>query len=536
MNTRCTLLHAASVLAAFGGAAQAQHALGDGTRLDRNLMRGSSGVNPPGRDLSAEIRFRNGIITGNAPGGFSFRGDVGYRAPGEFMGTLGSNELFRYRRDTVYSGLAGLGIRGTDALQYQFALTTGNAPPQGFVGPGLVERSGRSAVASEIRRGELPVADPNLPVRELPASDPRADPRGQELWTLRSTSGFVSTRGLSPSVIGMAPGSDGRGYNITASQLRGLSVEPAYTGQPQEQPVEPRPEPPPGSARPADLKAPLEAPGGEAESKSVAARPAGAAPVTFRSGYDELIERLSRSLPGEERAEQSKLPLWQQRINEARRDLEQAQRLTAKPGEEEPAGDEPTGPGGFRAETLRMLKESRGQIGKLAPPEGSDAYSAHMRRAEEYLKHGQYFFAEERFRAALSVKPDDPMAAIGRIHAQLGASLFASAALNLRMLLISHPELVGARYEANLLPDPARIQRILDRLNTVAESGKVLGRDSGLLIAYLGYQTRDPAAVERGLTIMEQLAPGETPDPQLQKLGALLREVWTAPATPEQGR
>ena len=111
-----------------GSAANAQNALGDGNALDANPGQyGSSNYARP--SLVDELRFRNSIATGNAPGGLSFRGDLGYRSAGEFTGELGSDSLFAFRRDSLYSGLAGMGIRGTDALQYQFALTTGSAPP-----------------------------------------------------------------------------------------------------------------------------------------------------------------------------------------------------------------------------------------------------------------------------------------------------------------------------------------------------------------------------------------------------------------------
>src|SRR5262245_47216280 len=102
--------------------------------LDRNQQLGAGRANPARPDFAEEVRFRNAIVTGNVPGGLSFRGDVGYRAPGEFMGSLGSNQGYTFRRDSFFSGLGGVGIRGTDALQYQFAMTTGNTPPSALSG------------------------------------------------------------------------------------------------------------------------------------------------------------------------------------------------------------------------------------------------------------------------------------------------------------------------------------------------------------------------------------------------------------------
>src|SRR6185295_9087936 len=109
--------------------AAAQNALGNGTALDRNLQQGSGGKNAKGRDIKAEIQFQNAIITGNAPGGKSFHGDVGYLAADEIRANLGSNDLFSYYRDSSQSVLPAIGIRGTDALRYQYSLATGEAPP-----------------------------------------------------------------------------------------------------------------------------------------------------------------------------------------------------------------------------------------------------------------------------------------------------------------------------------------------------------------------------------------------------------------------
>ncbi len=519
-----------AVFAACGGA-QAQNAIGDGTALDRNLQTGTIGVNRPVRDLSAEIRLRNAVVTGNAPNGMSFRGGVGYISAGEFMGFLGTNTLFRFRRDSINSGLAGLGIRGTDALQYQFALTTGNTPPpgMGLTGPGYVLRSGAGATGDNVAAREAGTAS-NLPVRQVRPDDRNADPRGQELWTLRSPSAYVATRGLSPSLVAVVPGAQGRSIGLMASPLTGLSptfLDPYPAAEPEKPPA--RPEPPPGSATPLDLGQNMgtSLKAGETEPAVNRDLTAGA-----RSGYDELIKRYSQALPDPE-TDPAKLPLWQQRVNEVRRQLEQAEKRRAAAEPEKPAEgeEEPAGPGGFRPETLRMLRQPGPVITRLSP-EGVDAYAAHMRKGEEFLGQGQYFFAEERFRAALSARPDDPMAAIGRVHAQLGASLFASAAMNLRMLLVSHPELAGARYGPEILPDRARIKRIMDRLQSMIDTGNTVGRDTGLLLAYLGYQTGDRAAIERGLSIMEGTGKDQVPDAQLQKLAALQREVWTAAADP----
>jgi hypothetical protein len=71
-----------------------QYAPGDGRKLDNNLQQGSGGVNQP----MAQPNFyaRNNYITGNVPGLGYFHGNINYRSPDEFQGSLASDPLFRF--------------------------------------------------------------------------------------------------------------------------------------------------------------------------------------------------------------------------------------------------------------------------------------------------------------------------------------------------------------------------------------------------------------------------------------------------------
>jgi len=110
-------------------AASAQNAVGNGRALENRLQVVHPGA-PAGitNSFSRELIFREAIVTGNAPGGFSFRGET-LPSAFEFRGELGEDALFAYRRDSLYSGLSNRGIRGTEALQYQFALSVGGQIP-----------------------------------------------------------------------------------------------------------------------------------------------------------------------------------------------------------------------------------------------------------------------------------------------------------------------------------------------------------------------------------------------------------------------
>ena len=88
----------------------AQNAAGGGGRaLDANPQQGSGGVNRPENVI--DFRARNNIITGNVTDFRQFRGGVGYSAPGDFGGRLGSDDLCRSCNQAPCPGLSGPPLR-----------------------------------------------------------------------------------------------------------------------------------------------------------------------------------------------------------------------------------------------------------------------------------------------------------------------------------------------------------------------------------------------------------------------------------------
>lgn len=584
MNPR----HAAR-LAALAGLALAQAALAQNA-LDRNLQVGSGGVNPARPSFADEVRFRNAIVTGNAPGGISFRGDVGYRAPGEFTQRLGSDQDFAFRRDSFYSGLGGLGIRATDALQYQFSMTTGNAPPRSLgVSPEFYRAGARQTAAAinetpSERRGPESLFDPRRSAEDRETST---------LLSMRSPSSFAANRGLQPSIFGVATGPDGQPIPLTASVLRGISITlpptpetPDQAQQPVDPSLPPGAEAGPGQTRPGERpgETPGEQPGrpGDRLNADPAAQrqdlsiDTSASPT--RSGYGGLMERLKEAAPaaqpsgvpytpGATEPAQPTEPEWQRRLNELRGQLAEPSRTPTRapaPGARPDPGDPrnpndprtapPEGPAqpgteqrpsasereqaarerrrstDLRPETLEMLRRAGGEIATLAPP-SFDAYGVQMQAGQDALSGNRFFDAEERFTAALGIKPRDPMASVGRVHAELGAGMFRSAAINLRSILTSNPELAAAKYTPELLPSKDRLVRIAEKLTGLAtEPGS--GRGAALLLAYVGYQINDPAAINRGLDLMGTPGQNEIPadGDELTRLADLLRGVWIKPA------
>ncbi|MCC6661993.1 MAG: hypothetical protein IT437_14045 [Phycisphaerales bacterium] len=495
-------------------AAPALAQIGSGHALDRNLQRGSGGMNRPGPSYADELRFRNAVVTGNAPGGFSFRGNVGYRAAGEFEARLGSDDLFAFRRDSIYSGLAGMGIRGTDALQYQFSLTTGTRPPSSLAGTGEFLRAGANRVA-----------DTGVPIPAVAPVDPAiraaAHPQSESmLWELRSPAAYVSNRSMEPSLMGLVQDQQGNRVGLTASPLRGLStVKIPKTSELAQELQDPN------LAR-QDLG--VSKPGEEVPRAVPEIGPKSAT----KSPYEQILADLQKRSEAREKelvpgrvvqgeappTPPGELPEWKARLDDLRHMLERGD--TAKPDEKPDQT------------FLESLRSQQGRLRALAA-DGFDAYARHMKAGQEHLAAGRLFQAEERFTAALAIKAGDPMASIGRIHAQLGNSLFMSAAINLRKLFVAHPELIGVKYAPEILPSADRIGTIKIRLQELIQREAGMKRDAGLLLAYLGYQSDDAAAVAHGFEAMDSVE-GEA-DPQLARLRDVLRQVWMAPAAPLGG-
>ena len=537
MNAR---LWIAAAVFGLAGTAMGQYA------LDKNLQVGSGGRNGPGRDFKKEMEFRNAIVTGNAPGGISFRGDVGYRAPGEFFGSLGSNDTFGFRRDSAYSGLGGLGLRGTDALQYQFAVTTGNAPPSGMTGIPIFERSGASGspTASPTARPDG-FTDLGVPKR----GDYGYDARGLSLMSVRSPSSYMANRGLQPTLLGRGE-SGTETKAITASMLRGVAYDDiGVLGL--RTPTTDKEDKRPPTAAPSSAVT-TAAPSSQGQSTGLSTQ--------VHTAYDDLVDRLKQGTadaakqdqrgaerPGDVKKDDGSD--WQHRINDLRDRLRDKSRPATKPGDGvTKPGDQPgtapqkggdkgqdkgqnkgqdkgqQAPSGTDTDTAGIIRRAGEKVTALSSP-SYDPYGTQMQAGQEHLAAGRYFDAEERFTAALSAKPGDPMAMVGRIHAQLGAGMFLSAAINLRGLLTEHPELMGMKYGEHLLPAGERKGMVLARLGELVAETDGRGRDPGLLLAYVGYQTGDKAALKRGLDAMRAGAAAD--GDQLSRLAAVLTKVWT---------
>lgn len=548
------------LLAGRAPEALAQNAVGNGRALEKPLQTIQPGVPlARNRSFSRELAFREAIVTGTAPGGFSFRGET-LPSQFEFRGELGEDALFAYRRDSLFSGLSGRGIRGTEALQYQFALSVGAQVPASLAGPVAFRHAGSAERGVDPQRPFN--RDLNTPAQGLHHTDPNdledlvsaVDLSSPLVQPLRSISTFTANRGLQPTLVGIMQNRETQqSAGQTASPLLGVQVVPVATlRNPDPVPTNPA-RANPASASPTSANPNPANPGlvPSAQTRPSTSPPAGTGP-RVRTAYDDMMDRF-RSVSGvvdlNAAPPAGSTPDWARDLIDLRRVLRglppsTAEALGLTPEVVDPADitdaagrpdnpllDGTTDPDAtptFDAEVLSRVRQAGGVSDTLIAADipNLDMYAMHMRGGEQLLINNRYFDAEERFISAMSSRPGDINAQIGRIHAQIGAGLYLSAALNVRQLLIGSPEVSGMKFAAALLPDQKRLDEVIPVLRAGLTSASS-GADSGLLLAYLGHQLDQPDDIRDGLAALR-----EHGDDAEQRLADLLEGVWLDVAAP----
>ena len=577
LHRNSTLVISCVAMLALAGTAMGQNALGDGRKLDNNLNSSQGRVNPRSTGVSEQVRYNNAVIYGTAPGGKSFQGSIGSRATDQFGGSLGSDTLYNFRRDSFTSGLAAEGVRGSDALRYQFALTTGQNIP-GFLG---------NASISVPRTGTVST--------------------GATSSALRSTSDFVTGQSYRPTLVGIRHDELGAEYTAKASPLLGVAwvktgesplgnslapipsnvpaAVPAIPGVP---PVNPADATNPPTPSPNKLvERPLISPFSGLESTARGVQNALDRPglVDLRVQQDgtqsrtavhnQLINRMREGYPEKPAAKPGETAIeavtFEMQMDRLHRVLSgepepEKKSLTGRapdgsvlipPRNVDPknttsaATPRPSGaidkdingktidpalealtPNFLRA-VKKVQEKKLKHFAEPAPVIGPDTssdpetYRGQMRDGEKLLAAGRFFDAEDHFIRAIACSPHDPMARAARLHAQIGAGLYLSAATNLRALLTGHPEMLATRYTDNLLPTQERAKVIVEQLvEQEKKSESALGRDSALLIAYMGYQRGDTKLVTDGLqSFSKRIAPDTSGDPD-RVLLTLLTATW----------
>ena len=504
-TTRLPSSLAILALSLCAGHAAAQNALGDGRALDARLERYDTPTNPPvrPRDIGAEVRFRNAVVTGNAVGGTSFRGTRPYYDSSAFAGKLGSDDLFSFRRDSISSGLGGVGYRGTDALQYGYALTT----------PGILDRGATGSTPRAAIENGL---------------------QSSSSWS-RSIASYSTTRNLTPTGVGYRTSKDQKPQSVIASPLLGVQAEDL-----------------PDEVTQKLLR------GGKDLAKAAESLLKGQSANTLlgndqrnasqssiqelkptsdaKTGDADVMDRLNSNF----KADDGK-STFQERLERLRHSMSQGERKRSmshvtkvdRPEESNTQRDLDAYSQVLDQDVLRAIREHAGTVQNyIESDQGKDNFGRQLTEAQRLMGSRRYFDAEDRFGKAIVSNPANASSQAGRVHAEIGAGAYTSAAVNLRTLLADYPQFAGVRYAPQLLPAPQRLKDALadvsQRLDGEMRAGRKSGESSGvvapaLLLAYLGYQMNEMNYVRKGL---DALRDASISDPGNATLEQYLRSVW----------
>ncbi len=556
-------------------AALAQYQLGNGRALDNNLRVGSGGRNDSQAPTNLGL-YQDALITGNTGGLSRFRGNIGYRAVGEFSGNLPSNDNFRFYLNSLPAASTG---GSTPAGQPLLPQANQQA---------IMFRTGAGATAGQITGQYTPYDSAGVPLY-------RNDVAGLNVSGATSGTGYGGAMPLNMAPLSQAPqqlavGMDSSGtlLQITATPLTGLrttqlgaaplpkdfsNVKPTDANSP-DQPT-PGETPLPGTVPfPTQQLQPDGTPGPDSRvgntlpptliiSARLGGTP-GSDDARLRSGdvrsdvldqqlfhpegwanakpgqdvYADLLARASGvgaqqppnpaqpgnpaqppGTPPPDRLGTAVAPPKEPPKTRAEQIAEEFDK-TKKAPEASPTAKPPT------ADQLNV----DALVSKLSynlPPlttlvgAANSPFNTAMGDAEKSMAAGKYFDAEDSYLRAMNLQPNHPLAQIGRVHAQLGAGLYVSAGFNLRQILLNNPQIIAARFTGTVLPQISRMVRIDEDLANLQKRNP--NEDVALVQAYLAYQRHQTDRVETALDIMVSRNPN---DP----LVAVVRRIWVGRA------
>lgn len=119
---------------------------------------------------------------------------------------------------------------------------------------------------------------------------------------------------------------------------------------------------------------------------------------------------------------------------------------------------------------------------------GATRFDVMMAQGGLDLRQGKYLDASQAFQAAMASKPEDPLAVVGRAHAEMGAGMYAAAAFDLKFVFTRKPELMSVKYDVGSFIPAGRQAFLLQDLKKLT-ADKDAGDMAAFLYSYLCYQT-----------------------------------------------
>ena len=575
---RLPCLTTAALLTAAMSAAPAlgQNRVQGGSAHDANQQVGSGGYNQQSNQV--DYRARNLLITGQVGGGRSFQGQIGYTAAGSFQGNLGSDSLFNFRRDSVFSAPGAANYR-TRQLGDRVIVTRSTTSIPGLAGGSGFALSTRSQYDPSSGTLSFRQAGGGLvAITGINNTDQLRATTGNSLGLVRTPGGIVSIDASPLTGIRYNPLDAGTGLNdltpqnnttqrpqTDADPTNPLDIAPERTfdGTPEADTEDEQtglfnlPEDPLSVTLGMQMQSAMMLQLADRQDNNIPNAQAqairnqlftqnpqqpgqpGEPPKAPENPYDKIIADILAQAEGAVPDEQpdegdepavDDRPRWQQILEEPDQAVLDAKQKARDTALRISMGlvDE-TGNIDYETELPRIDPDS--ELGKLLADldyeiprvqtlagQDENRINSMMARGEQELKAGRYTISEGVYRQVLRETQGDPLAKAGLIHSQMGAGMIRSAAFNLRGLFSDHPELIALRYDTKLLPETDRLRWLQGRLQKqIADENP--GSEPGLILAYLGYQLEATPLIEFGLTVAEAEAPR---DP----LMPVLRSIW----------
>ena len=489
-----------------GGALDANQAVGSGGRYSGAT---TGGYNPYGGGYGGYGgygSFNNNLVTGNITGGRQFRGDLGYGDSRSFRDDVGGASFDAFSRSASGVTTGGQSLDYASRVAPYYGDQTVAAPPGGYVRtPGTggyvppritgntadigdYDAARRAGILTDEDDSPLSrlfaggAADADLRVTQQSGFDSYASQTlvtGTELAQQRGSLGELSGRTLSPYT---QLGRDARLAALDAATLRALSGELLRA--------------PTDEERAAVDEAP-DAAQERLKELNRAARPEG------DLAADDPLLRLAQ--PGEQSALYSQLERRLERFRSdplapalrpggLDREQQNQQNADPLPGFErlmpgfglpdfEPAEGDGEQPG---ADANVDPVDPAVQVRSFANGVTSPTLQRLLGEAETLMQEGKYVSAITRFSAAEQLVPNQPLVAMGRATAELGAGYYRRAADDLRGLLATNPELTMARVDVGALLGQARFDALAEDLRQRAQADESAAEPL-FLLAFLSY-------------------------------------------------
>lgn len=555
----------------------AQYQVNNRNVLDRNLQRGSGGINPVQQSQNYG-RAAEAIVTGRSAGLSAFRGIIDYAPAGEFSGELSTDDLFNIERRSLPQGplSSSPSYSLSSVVKRSTSITSGDV-----ANPYNVSDSLTVYRPSTFNTGNLALGQTNY----------------------RSSQTFDTTR-----YVGLAEGAQGRLLELNASPLTGVTYQdyekrlseieaqrqtPAYSPQvytptalrnplfnplTPTNPTDPTAPNDPNNLSPIKPAKPgttpedstnqnnLEQPGilkpdtnveqlrqvmlnpGVLLAQQIEAlqQPQAVGRLNLANMQNQLLQpAMTRQVePGQDpyidllnniREKQGLPPIKQPEAKKTEPDTTTEPTIPDSPLNPDNLTDpnKPNTPNGITkkpdidpatglpkpATFDELMKRLQYEVDPLTSlsGRGNTAFNQAMRNAERSISDGKFFDADRYYRNAMILRPTAPMAMVGRLHAQIGAGMYHSAAHTLRTLYARHPELIAAKYTQPLLPSEQRLTKVREVLLDKNDRDDQL--DAPLLLAYLAYQSGNKQTITEQLDLLSKRSPK---DPILP----LIRGIW----------